>query len=194
MKHTLAIITAALLGIAPLPAHAQGVLGVKGGVSYGNVSNRGVLPGPLDHRTGFAAGLALTPATGQMLGLGVEALYAQRGVHSSIAADSRELNYVDVPLYLRVAIPMPGVTPFAYAGPQMSFELSCSAGGADCPADRPKRSYAAALGGGVRVGPRGAVSVEGRYLYGLTDLKLSTVTSSTSYKTRSFMILAGLVF
>jgi hypothetical protein len=32
---------------------------------------------------------------------------------------------------------------------------------------------------------------EGRYVYGLTDLKLNTVTSSSSYKTRSFLLLVG---
>jgi len=31
-------------------------------------------------------------------------------------------------------------------------------------------------------------------VYGLTDLKLGTITSSESYKTRSFMILAGFHF
>jgi hypothetical protein len=36
--------------------------------------------------------------------------------------------------------------------------------------------------------------LEGRYIYGLTDLKLGTITSSTSYKTRSFLLLAGLTF
>jgi len=36
--------------------------------------------------------------------------------------------------------------------------------------------------------------LEGRYVYGLTDLKLSTVTSSESYKTRSVLILVGWAF
>jgi len=196
MQRTLALINALLaIGLTPATAYAQGILSIKGGLSYGNVSNRGLLPGPLDQRTGFAAGVALTSATGQLLGLGVEGLYAQRGVRSSTTGDSRELNYADVPVYLRVAIPTPGVGPFAYAGPQVSFELSCRAGPNDCPASsRPKRTYSAVLGGGVRIGARSAFSVEGRYLYGLTDLKLGTVTSSASYKTRSFLILAGFAF
>lgn len=48
-------------------------------------------------------------------------------------------------------------------------------------------------GAGASLGGRG-LSLEGRYMYGLTDLKLSTVTSSTSYHSRSFLILAGVPF
>ena len=179
-----------LLGVLPHAARAQD-LGLKGGMSYGNVSNSGLLPGELDHRTGFAGGLWLGKRRGPLT-LGAEALYAERGVQSSTAGDSRELNYVDVPVYLRVALPIPGPLPFVYAGPQVSFELSCQAAPGDCPdTDRPKTSYAAVLGAGVRLGARGGLSVEGRYLYGLTDLKLSTVTSASSYKTRSFLLLVG---
>jgi len=193
MKYAFVVAGALLLGLVTSTAHAQ--FGIKGGLSYSNVSNQGLLPGTLDHRSGFAVGIALTPSAGRLLGLGVEALFAQRGLTSSTPGESRELNYADVPLYLRAAIPTPGVVPFAYAGPQVSFELSCQSGTGDCPAsDRPKTTYAAVLGAGVRIGPTSAFTLEGRYLYGLTDLKLSTVTSSESYKTRSFLILAGFAF
>ena len=38
------------------------------------------------------------------------------------------------------------------------------------------------------------LSVEGRYVYGLTDLNLNTVSTSESYQTRSFLLLAGISF
>jgi hypothetical protein len=193
MKRSTAMVIVALCCAAPA-LHAQGGLGIKGGLSYGNVSNRGILPGNLDTRTGFAIGLALTPGT-SLLGIGVEGLYAQRGLEGANPPDSRKLDYVDVPVYLNVAIPAPGLAPFAFAGPQVSFELRCRTGDGACPAtDRPKTSYAGVIGAGIRIGTRSAFSVEGRYVYGLTDLKLSTVTSSTSFKTRSFLILAGYTF
>jgi len=192
MKYTIGILAGALVAFAPQAAQAQ--IGIKGGFSYGNVSNRGVLPGNLDTRTGWAAGLAIG-SSNSLLGLGFEGLYAQRGVNSSTSGDSRRLDYIDVPAYLRVSIPTPGIAPFAYAGPQVSFELKCDAGGgAACPSDRPKTSTAAIIGGGVRLGAQSAFTVEGRYVYGLTNLKLGTVTSSDSYKTRSFLILAGFTF
>lgn len=192
MKGSTAMIIAALCALAPA-AQAQGGLGIKGGLSFGNVSNRGVLPGNLDTRTGFAVGLAFTPGT-SLLGLGVEGLYAQRGVEGD-APDTRKLDYVDVPVYLRATLSLSGIAPFGYAGPQVSFELRCRTGDGACPSsDRPKTTTAAVIGGGVRLGTRSAISLEGRYVYGLTDLKLSTLTSSTSYKTRSFLILAGYSF
>lgn len=190
MKHAHAITAAVLLATAPGVAFAQGGLALKGGFSYGNVSNRGVLPGALHERSGFAVGLALG-SSASLLGFGVEGLYAQRGVASSTSTDSRKLDYIDVPAYLRVTLPTPGIAPFAYAGPQLSFELHCSDA---CPSGRPKTTTAAVIGGGVRLGGGSALSVEGRYIYGLTDLKLNTVTSSQSYKTRSFLILAGIAF
>ena len=190
MNRALAIATAVLLVAAPAAARAQSGLGFKGGFSYGNVSNRGVLPGALHERTGFAIGISLANAT-SLLGFGIEGLYAQRGVASNTATDSRKLDYIDVPAYLRVNLPTPGLAPYAFAGPQVSFELHCSDA---CPSGRPKTTTAAVLGAGVRLGAQSAFSVEGRYVYGLTDLKLSTVTSSDSYKTRSFLILAGITF
>jgi len=98
MTRTLTCLIAGLAGLTTL-APAQGSVALKGGLSYGNVSNRGVLPGNLSERTGFAAGLAL--GTGRnMLGFGIEALYAQRGVTGS-APDERKLDYIDVPVFLR---------------------------------------------------------------------------------------------
>jgi hypothetical protein len=193
MKRSFQLLPIALLALAPGLLAAQGI-GIKGGLSYGNVSNSGVLPGNQGRRTGFAMGVAFGSATG-LLGLGLEGLYAQRGVTGAVAGDSRQLDYADVPVYLRVMIPMVAVAPYAYAGPQVSFELRCSAAPGDCPpSERPKTTTAAIIGGGVRIGPRGGFTVEGRYIYGLTNLKLDTITSSSSYKTRSFLVLAGFAF
>mgnify|MGYP003578618098 CR=1 FL=1 len=193
MKRTLACIIALALSVAAAASAQSNAL--KGGLSYGNVSNSGVLPGNLDSRTGFAVGLSLGPGH-DILGIGVEGLYAQRGVTNSTSpANERKLDYIDVPVYLRAMLPSPGIAPFAYAGPQVSFELRCRAGGSVCPdSGRPSTSYAAVIGGGVRLGAGSAFSIEGRYVYGLSDLKLGTVTSSDSYKTRSFLILAGWAF
>lgn len=193
MKHSFRLLPIVLLALAPAMLAAQGV-GIRGGFSYGNVSNRGLLPGNLGRRSGFAVGVAFGSAT-SLLGIGFEGMYAQRGVSGAAAGDSRRLDYADVPVYLRLMIPTVAVAPYAYAGPQVSFELRCSAAPGDCPpSDRPKTTTSAVLGGGVRIGPRGGFTIEGRYIYGLTNLKLDTITSSNSYKTRSFLVLAGFAF
>ena len=185
-------LTALALGATSLSA--QSGMTLKAGASFGNVSNRGVLPGSLGTRTGFAGGLALSLFGGDPLNVSIEGLYAQRGIGSSSDTSSRRIDNIDVPAYVKFTLPTPGIAPFAYAGPQVSFQVKCSAGGsASCPSDMPKTTYAGVIGAGVRLGNPG-LEVEGRYIYGLTDLKLSTVSSSTSYKTRSFMLLAGISF
>ncbi|HEX5409599.1 MAG TPA: porin family protein [Gemmatimonadaceae bacterium] len=182
------------LGLSLLVAPAaQAQFGIKAGASFGSISNQGVLPGDLSDRTGFTGGLTANASFG-IFGVGVDALYAQRGAKSDApdALAATRLDYVDVPIYLTAGVPVGVVRPYVYAGPQMSFEVSCrTSNGFDCPdTDRPKTDYAAVVGAGVRLG--GALGLEGRYVYGLRDLKLSTVSSGTSYKNRSFMILVSL--
>jgi hypothetical protein len=177
--------------VAATPALAQ--VGIKGGVSHGNISNAGALPGELGDRTGFAVGLSVASRPTSLFGLGVEGLYAQRGANSANNTTCFKLDYVDVPLYLRAMIPASGLQPFAYAGPQVSFEVRCrSVNGQDCPdTGRPDVTYAGVIGAGLRLGQETGLSVEGRYVYGLSDLNLSTVTNDESYQNRSFQILVG---
>lgn len=178
------------LGAGP----AQGQVAIKGGVSHAHVSTTGALPYDLGDRTGFALGLAVASEP-SLLGFGVEALYAQRGAGPAGEIDGTHLDYVDVPGYVRVMLPLSGLAPFAYAGPQVSFEVRCRSGNTDCPdTGRPKTTYAGIIGAGVQVGAAGRISLEGRYVYGLQDLHLETVTDSGSYKSRSFMFLVGISF
>jgi len=164
---------------------------LKAGASWGNVSNRGVLPGSLKGRNGMALGIGMHG--GSPVGFGLEGLYVQRGVFNDVLdINSRELDYIDVPGYLRLSVPF-AFQPFILAGPMASFEVRCRSGNFNCPdTGRPTTSWSAIIGAGVRIHPGVALSIEGRYLYGLTDLHLSTVTSSSSYRTRSFMLLAGI--
>jgi hypothetical protein len=124
-------------------------------------------------------------------------LYDQRGLTSDAASTAEtRLDYVDVPVYLKIALPLGGIRPFGYAGPQVSYEVRCRTAAGDACAettDRKKWDYAAVIGAGIRFGGDNlGFGIEGRYVYGLQDLKLSTVTSSESYKTRSFLILASI--
>ena len=133
-------------------------------------------------------------ASSGVIGFGVEALYAQRGFTSSVLGASRKLSYIDVPAYLRVALPNETVTPFGYVGPQLSFELNCDSGNGACPSGRDKLSYAGIIGAGLKFSMLMNASIEGRYVYGLNDLNMGTVTTRANYQTRSFMLLAGIGF
>src|SRR5579864_5161822 len=128
-KSLLAIAILALSAVST--ANAQG-LGVIGGLTWGSTpNNNGALPGTLKANSGFAVGLAAE--SGGVIGFGINGLYAQRGFTSTTTGVSSKLSYIDVPLYLRLSIPNPVITPFAYAGPQGSFELNCED---NCPSGR----------------------------------------------------------
>ncbi len=189
MKRSLAVLTALAL-VAPVAAYAQGGVGIKGGLTYGSVSQSGVSPNTsLSGYNGWTAGLSFgTASDSAPVGLRVEGLYARRGVNgTSNTSDIRE--FIDVPVFLELKLPIPGVQPFIYAGPQASYELGCSG----CSASS-NWSYAADVGAGVRLGGSTAITLEGRYMYGLSDFQWHTVSSSSSYRTRQFLILAGIGF
>lgn len=192
MRRLQIVLAIVLLIAAHTLAHAQGGIAVKAGLSYGTASNAGVAPGATQ-RSGFAVGVAAT--TSGAIGFGIEGLYAQRGFTSSSPLDSRRLDYIDVPVYLRLSLPNAAVSPFGYLGPQLSYELNCGTDSGACPASgREKLTYAGVIGAGLRFASLGGLSAEARYVYGLTDLNLSTVQSSSSYQTRSLLLLLGLGF
>jgi hypothetical protein len=187
MKRSLIVIAFASLCSLPAAANAQS-FGILGGLSWGNVPPSGVSPGELKANSGFAVGLVAE--SGGVVGFGINGLYAQRGFTSSLTGSSSKLNYIDVPVYLRLSIPNDMITPFAFVGPQASFELGCEGG--NCPSGRPKVTYAGVIGAGVKFGH--IVSVQGRYVYGLTNLNYGTVSNTNNYQPRSFMLLAGVGF
>src|SRR5262249_52080771 len=136
---------------------AQGEVGIKAGASFGDISNKGVLPGNLKHRTGFAGGLYF--GTAGPLGFGVGGLYAPRGAEAAdpAATADTKLDYIDIPAYLKVRIPSPAIKPFVYAGPQVSYEVKCRTGaGVDCgdyaSSGRSRWDYAGIIGAGIRFG------------------------------------------
>jgi hypothetical protein len=192
MKRTLII--AAIASLCALPAaNAQGGLGILGGWGYGSVPNTNASgPGTLHSNNGFALGLSAQ--TGGAVGFGVDGLYAQRGFSSTTFGDGRQLSYIDVPVYLRLAIPNPTIVPFVLAGPQISFELNCDANGGNCPSGRNKTTYDGVFAVGVKFPQMARLSVQARYLYGLQDLNYNTVNNQSNYRDRSFMLLLGIGF
>ncbi len=185
---------AALALVGTSAAAAQDGIGIKAGLAYGNPSQSGIAPGTsLSGYNGWTAGLSLNLiGGGSPVGVQVEGLYARRGVNDGSTADRR--NFLDVPVLLMVKLPIPAIQPYAYAGPQASYQLGCTTSGVTACSSDPKWSYAADIGAGVRLGGQSALTLEGRYMYGLSDFRWGTVSSSSSYRTRQFLLLAGLGF
>lgn len=196
MKRSLAVLAALALA-APAAAYAQGGVGIKAGLTFGNVNRSGVTPGSqtFEGTNGFTVGLSLgTASESSAVGLRLEGLYSRRGVDAANSPDSRRIDFADVPLMLEVKLPITGISPYLYGGPQVSYQLRCATDAGDCPEDNDGLSYAAVVGAGLRLGGSSAITLEGRYMYGLTDFRWTTVSNSESYRTRQFLILAGIGF
>jgi hypothetical protein len=203
-RSLLALTSLAILASASMPlavqaqSESRGVAGIKGGAAFGMLSNDEDLPNDLDDRTGFAAGIYGGVRLGVIL-IGIEALYAQRGLTSDLATNAlpTRLDYIDIPIYAEFILPIPAVQPYIYIGPQVSFEISCeTASGGSCPepSARSKTDFLGVGGLGVRLGSVSGfgVGIEGRYLFGFQDLDLDGVAGTTDNKNRGFMFLVSL--
>lgn len=172
----------------PMAASAQTTLGIKGGLSYATLSNKSP---DFDNRTGFAAGVAIDMRSG-LIGIQPEILYVQKGVTASgtPSGTSPKLDYVEVPVLLKLTLGTPGLQPMVYAGPSAGFRLSCKVLEVDCASGTVKSTdWGAVLGGGVRIGGNKGLTLEGRYSWGLKDIH--DVSAGVDQKTRTFLALVG---
>ncbi len=192
MKRSFITLAVAALCAVPGAVQAQGV-GILGGWSYGQVPSSNTQGhGSLSGNSGFALGIGAE--SGGPVGFGANLLYAQRGFHSNLFGNSQQLSYLDVPVYLRVAIPNPAITPFALIGPQVSFEMNCNANGTDCPSGRDKTTFDGVAAIGLKFPMLSGLSVQARYLYALQNLDYGTINNQSNYRQRSFMLLLGIGF
>lgn len=177
---------------ALMPIHsvtAQTTFGIKGGLSFATLSNK---QPDWETRTGFAAGIALDTRAGP-IGIQPELLYIQKGVtgDGTPSSDAPKLDYIEVPVLLKLTLPIPAIQPFVYAGPSIGFRLSCKVGEIDCDSDVIKSTdFGAALGGGIRFGGARGLTLEGRYLWGLKDI--NKPSAGVESKTRTFLVIAGI--
>lgn len=189
MRHLHRIAAVCSIAFLPVALHAQASLGIKGGLSFGTLDNK--LP-DWKNRTGFAAGVAFDLRAGA-IGLQPEALYVQKGVDfngtPSSSSQVPRLSYIEIPVLVKLTLPMSGIQPMAYAGPSVSFRVSCSFQGYDCSSYTSKTDYGVVLGGGLRFGGDHGVTLEGRYEWGLKDV--NDPGAGVKQRTRTFLALVG---
>ncbi|HEX5633979.1 MAG TPA: porin family protein [Gemmatimonadales bacterium] len=181
-SYALSLVTLAALAVASTPAGAQ--LAIKGGLSFASTTESEFVP-DLDTRTGFAAGVSLGIPLASVLEIRPEALFVQKGGEFS-SDESLELNELNIPALLQVNLPITGLMPFIYAGPQAEVQLSCTAFDEDC-VDTNSFRWGAVLGGGIRFAR--AISAEIRY-----DWTLSELSDDIDTKPRTLLILLGIHF
>lgn len=179
MRKLTPVLFVAMLIVAPA-ADAQ--LGVKAGFSFASTTESEFVP-DVETRTGFAAGLSLGIPLGTVLTFRPEAMFVQKGGKYA-TNQTLEINELNIPLLLGIDIPITGVAPYLFAGPVAEYELSCKAADVDC-IDTNSMRWGFTGGVGLRLG--GALTVEGRYGY-----TLSEISDDVQSKPRTIMLLAGL--
>lgn len=205
------MLLAVVVFILPGAAEAQNAreigFGVKGGWTYtdtrGEVSDNGdVIEFEADH--GFAFGGVLAAQLHPNVSIQPEGLFVRKQVEAAIdtIGSTVRLDYFEVPVLAKLhgRRPDSGAAPFALVGPAFSFLLSAEqrleAGGAvvteDIKDDVTSVDIGLVFGGGVDlIQDWGAVTIDGRYTFGLRNLD---DTGNDDTKSGTFAVMGGVIF
>ena len=172
------LVIAAFAGLLALPQPAQA--GVQFGIKAGGNMAR---PTGLDaqdpaaalkSKVGFNGGIFLAFNLGKVVTIQWEALYTMKGATYVALDDSFTdklyADYIEVPLLLKLRLPLPVVQPFVFAGPSVGFKLQekLESNGEDIPLTEKmlkNNDYGAIFGAGLNLGRNFMVDV--RYSLGM---------------------------
>ncbi len=155
---------------ASRPAAAQLPIevGIRGGVSVASVS-ADLDTFDSDNRTGFVGGPFMDLGLGTF-GVQVAGLYHQLGFESDDF--DLKLSYYEVPVVLKVGLPLVLLKPSVFGGVTLGFEGSCEINGVDCSGDDTSGTQYGGVAGADLAVYLGAFSLwlDGRYNFGLSDV------------------------
>ena len=170
------LVIAAFAGLMaqPQPAAAGVQFGIKVGGNMAKPTGADVQK-PLEtikSRVGFTGGIFLAFNLGKVVTIQWEALYTMKGA-TFVALDDSYTDklygdYIEIPLLLKIKIPLPVIQPFVFAGPSVGFKLSEKAELDGVPVDvalLKNNDYGAIFGAGVNLGRSFMLDV--RYSLGL---------------------------
>lgn len=164
--------------LAPLSAgHAQLTFGGFAGVNFSNLDVTNLDPGDvLNSRTGGMFGGYIGTHLGRLFTVRLEGYWTRKGTDlvSSGTAESFKIDYIEVPLILRVHIPLVVVKPAIYAGPAISFKTKCNVeeGSTTLSCDDAmvllkSTDFSGIIGAGVGIGP---VTLDVQYDFSFSDI------------------------
>jgi len=184
-KLTTVLVIAACVGLLalPQPARADVRFGIKAG---GNMAKPTGLDAQdplatLKNKVGFNGGVFLALNFGRVVTIQWEALYTMKGATyvalDDTFTDKLYADYIEVPLLLKLRIPLPVIQPFVFAGPTVGFKLQekLESNGEEVPLTEnllKNNDYGAIFGAGLNLGRNFMVDV--RYSLGLQKV-ISTV-------------------
>jgi len=204
----LAVILVLLLGaLAFFPQNAEAGVGIKGGLSWSSLALASTEPIPFTfgNLQYYVGGLSFSLGLG-FVSIQPEILYVRMGgAYEVDEANSLEFRhqYVQVPLLLKFnVIPAGPVRPFICAGGYGSYlikaegamEIDGVVEKADITEDYLRYDYGVVGAAGIAFKLPGiALSIEGRYSYGLANI-IKDPVAGESMKNRSLMALVGIGF
>jgi hypothetical protein len=207
MKRSLIVILAALCVAALVPQTLSAGVGIKGGFALSKFSAASTEPipfifGNLDYPVGgIFFGLGLGP-----LAIQPEILYVRFGAEYEVDESNGlkwQMDYIQAPVLLKLSvIPVGPVRPFICVGGYGAYLIKAKgvmtvdgvSTGTDISEGYQKYDYGAVGGAGLTFKLPGlAISIEGRYNYGLKNI-LKDPAAGESFKNRSMMALVGIGF
>ncbi len=189
-------------GCLAAPLAAQATVDITGGYVSSNIHASGITgTASTAARSGFAAGVSVLGRLAPHLGVVPGAMFIEKGYQATAAGitSSLKLDYIEIPVLLRVWGGTGNTRVFALGGPAAAFRVSCSdeisggsiAAGGVCTSGTTNNLKSADIsvmfGGGVQVH---AISIGARYDLGLTDVYTNDSGTAT-YRNRALLILGG---
>jgi opacity protein-like surface antigen len=209
MKHVIVLSAITLAsGITGVSVRAGEVrVGPVAGVSATTVSVDNTEPGiKFDPAARLAVGVSAEFPLGKELSLVLEPTYMGKGTKlkesgSSDGGGSTDirLNYVEIPVLMKVGLGGHGARPYLIGGPTLGLRTSAKSvveGSTEDIKDQVRSTdFGVAFGGGVEI-PVGKarVSLEGRYHLGLQNLNVSIDDPEGTAKNRALLFRVGLTF
>jgi hypothetical protein len=177
MKRLITILVIwAIIGLTALPQPAAAAIqfGIKvgGNIAKPTGADTDDPVATLKSRVGFTGGIFLAFNFGRILTIQPEIVYTMKGA-SYVALDDSYTDklyadYIEIPLLLKLKIPIPVIQPFVFAGPSVGFKLSEKHERDGVPFSDvlfKNNDYGAIFGAGVNLGRNFMVDV--RYSLGL---------------------------
>jgi hypothetical protein len=177
MKRLITILVIwAIIGLTALPQPAAAAIqfGIKvgGNIAKPTGADTDDPVATLKSRVGFTGGIFLAFNFGRILTIQPEIVYTMKGA-SYVALDDSYTDklyadYIEIPLLLKLRIPLPVIQPFVFAGPSVGFKLSEKVERDGVPISDvlfKNNDYGAIFGAGVNLGRNFMIDV--RYSLGL---------------------------
>lgn len=188
-------VTTLALVLVTLPAlgavdESRARIGVQGGMSLSSANVSTFSAGDAN-RTGFTAGaLVEAPIVPHAIFLQPELNFTQRGGSTAELASTR-LNYVELPVYLKIRFDLGGVRPYVLGGPRGGYLVNATTSGASAPGfSRWDWGADAGAGVGFAFSENTSLFVTAKYSFGLNNVR----SGPGDWKSNGVTLTGGLLF